>query len=191
MSDEAQPPDWPLERYREYLRVLARLQLEPWLQGKLDPSDLAQQALLKAHEHLDQFRGRSEAEFTGWLRRILANQLAKQVRRYATGARQVALERSLEAALEESSVRLERWLAAEDSSPAEQAERSEQLRRLADSLAALPEDQRWAVELHYLKGRPLAEVAEQLGRGKRAAAGLLFRGLKKLRSLMQGESDGH
>jgi RNA polymerase sigma-70 factor (ECF subfamily) len=161
----------------------------PRLQGKLDPSDLVQQTLLRAHEKREQFRGRTEAEFTGWLRQILADQLAKAVRRYATGARDVGLERSLEAALEESSSRLEAWLAADYSSPSEKAAHNEQLLRLARSVARLPDDQRRAIELHYIKGASVAEVGAQLGRGKRAVAGLLFRGLKKLRQFLEGEAD--
>jgi DNA-directed RNA polymerase specialized sigma24 family protein len=53
----------PLECYRDYLRVLVRAQLDPRLQGKLDPSDLVQQALLKAHAKRDQCRSRTEAAF--------------------------------------------------------------------------------------------------------------------------------
>src|SRR6266567_797383 len=99
MATAAEGPAGPLERFRDYLRLLARLQLDTRLQGKLDPSDLVQQTLLKAHQGLGQFRGRSTAEQAAWLRQILANTLANAVRDLARAKRDVALERSLESSL--------------------------------------------------------------------------------------------
>jgi RNA polymerase sigma-70 factor (ECF subfamily) len=174
-----------LERCRQYLHLLARLHLDPRLQGKLDPADLVQQTLLKAHQNLRQFRGRSDAELIGWLRKILVNNLAEAVRRFRADARDVARERSLESGLEESSARLEAWLAADQSSPSQHFMRHEQVLGLADALMQLPADQRRAVELHHLKGYPVAEVGKQMHKSRAAVVGLLFRGLKKLRQLLQ------
>jgi RNA polymerase sigma-70 factor (ECF subfamily) len=185
-----EPKPKPLEHYRAYLRMLARLQLDPRLQAKIDPSDVAQEALLKAHQALGQFRGRTDAEMAGWLRAILAHTLADALRRFQAGARDVAQERSLQAALEESSSRLEAWLVAEQSSPPEQAARQERLLRLAEALARLPEDQRRAVELRHLRGGTVAEVAEQMGRGKEAVAKLLLRGVARLRQLLTDPDEG-
>jgi RNA polymerase sigma-70 factor (ECF subfamily) len=181
MGPDATPDGVTLGRYRDYLHLLARLHLNPLLRGQLDPSDVVQQALLQAHQHREQFRGRSEPERAAWLRAILANQMAEAVRRSGRRKRDVALERSLEAELSASSSRLEGWLADDQSSPSEQAMRQERLLHLAGALAQLPEDQRQAVELHHLKGWTLPEVARAIGRSKEAVAGLLFRALKKLR----------
>jgi RNA polymerase sigma-70 factor (ECF subfamily) len=175
------PQGSPLERYRDYLRLLARLQLDPRLRGKVDPSDIVQETLLKAHLALAQFRGQSDAEMAGWLRTILANVLTDALRRFQAEARDVAQERSLQQAVEESSSRIQAWLVAEQPSPEEQVIRQEQLLQLAEALAELPPDQQQAVELRHLKGLSVAEVARQMSRSKEAVAKLLLRGVARLR----------
>jgi RNA polymerase sigma-70 factor (ECF subfamily) len=172
----------PLEHYREYLRLLARLQLDLRLRGQLDPSDIVQQTLLRAHEHFDQFRGRSDEEMRAWLRAILAHALIDAVRRF--GRQKGDRARSLEAALEQSSAKLEALLASEESNPSHGALRAERLIELAEALARLLEDQRTAVELRYLQGLAVPDVAERMGRSTVSVTGLLYRGMRALRDVM-------
>src|SRR5438477_4550466 len=102
-----------LERYRAYLVVLARVQIGRRLQGKVDASDVVQEAFLGACRDFPQFRGTTEPELLGWLRQILASLLANLVRRYqGTQRRDVRLERQLAVELEQSSQALDRGLVA-------------------------------------------------------------------------------
>jgi RNA polymerase sigma-70 factor (ECF subfamily) len=180
----------PLEEHRDYLLLLVRLQIGPRLRTKLDASDVVQQAILQAHERRDQFRGRTEGEWLAWLRAILANALASASRRFEAQARNPGRERSLEAELERSASRLNGLFAADQTSPSERAVRGEEMMRLSQAIARLPDHERRVVELHYLEGLAVAEVAERIGRTRPAAVGLLFRGLKRLRELLRdpGES---
>jgi RNA polymerase sigma-70 factor (ECF subfamily) len=183
-TDLADKPDAAprsLEDYRPYLRLLARLQLDPRLQGKLDPSDVVQETLLRAHAKRDQFRGKTDAELAAWLRRILANELTDGLRRYGLGGRDVGLERGLE----ESAARLEALVEGSTDSPGQQTVRHEELLQLSEAMDGLPEDQRKAIELKHLHGWSVEKIAKQMGRGKTAVGGLLRRGLRKLRDTLK------
>jgi RNA polymerase sigma-70 factor, ECF subfamily len=184
VTDQAAAERLPLDQFRDYLLVLARAQLASQLRAKLDASDAVQQTLLRAHECQTQFIGRTELELAAWLRRILASVLAGSVRTFATAARDIKVEMSLARALDESSSRLDEWLAAGHSSPSEKAAHGEELIRMSAALARLPEDQRRAVELHHLRGYSLGEVGQAMGRSSRSVAGLLVRGMRRLRSLL-------
>ena len=187
MAERIETGEPAIERYRDFLRLVARLRLDRRLRGKLDLSDLVQQTLLRAHQAIDQFRGTEGSELAAWLRQILSATIADEIRRYTRGKRDVGVERWLLASLDESSASLEAWLAADQTSPSLQAIRHEELLLLAEALAELPDDQRVAVELHHLKGYSLAEVGRQMGRSKSAVAGLLRRGLKALRDRLKSE----
>lgn len=173
------PPTYAWEKFRSYLGLVARLELDRRLEGKVDVSGVVQQTLLEAHQ-----AGESPGDEEGraqWLRRILANNLRDEIRKVRAQSRDVQRERSLEAALENSTLRIERWLASDQSSPSQQAMHREAALRLADALEQLPEDQRRAIELHHLQGLTLAATAQELNRSKGAVAQLLFRGLRKLK----------
>jgi RNA polymerase sigma-70 factor (ECF subfamily) len=170
--------------------MLARLQIDDSLQAKLDESDIVQQTLLEAHQSLATFRGRSEQEQAAWLRRILARNLADEIRKFRRGKRDVRLEASLQMAMQQSTVRLERWLACADGTPSQRAVANEQLVALAKALISLPIDQRRVIELHHLQGLASSIVAERMQRSEAAVAGLLRRGLQTMRELMQNQQLG-
>jgi RNA polymerase sigma-70 factor (ECF subfamily) len=177
-----------LERYRSLLRLLAQIHLDPRLKAKLDPSDVVQETLAQACAALADFRGTTEAEREAWLRAILARNLLHAVRKYLVQQKaDVRRERPLEPLAEQSSVRLADWLAAEQSSPSEQAMNNEQALRLARALDTLPQAQREALILQHWYGLSLAEIGEHLGRSATAAAGLIKRGVRALREALAAE----
>jgi RNA polymerase sigma-70 factor (ECF subfamily) len=177
------------ERFRGYLVAIARLQVaaRPWLAAKLDASDLVQQTLLKAHAAREQFRGGTPGELAVWLRQILARTLANELRALGQQKRDAGAERLLEADLDASSCRLDAWLAADQTSPSARAGRGEQAAALAAAVDSLPPDQREVVLLKHCHGLSLAELAARTGRTTAAVAGLLRRGLQRLRETLGEE----
>src|SRR2546421_4572721 len=190
MNDRTDELARRLEPFRSYVGLLARRHLDPVLRGKVDVSGVVQQTLFEACQALQQHEPAGDA-VAPLLRRLLANNLADEARKFRTLKRDGRREQPLEASLQQSSARLEAFLIAEQSSPSERVGRAEELACLASALDALPEAQRQAIELHYLRGLPLADVAEHLGRSKSAVAGLLHRGLDALRDQLNPEEPFH
>lgn len=172
-----------LGRYRSFLRLKA-IGLVSGFRSRLEHSDIVQQTLLDAHENLHQFRGSSGAEMAKWLSQILAHNVADAARALTRKKRDVRRERALEATSESSDWGPEQWLSAQQSTPSLRVSRNEQLQRLHEALQQLPAAQQEVIVYHHLQGRSLSETAELMGRTPPAVAGLLFRGLKTLRSLL-------
>jgi RNA polymerase sigma-70 factor (ECF subfamily) len=181
MDSTGPDPEGGLGHFRSYLLLLARAHLDPMVRAKVGASDVVQQTLFEAHRDRGQFRGRTVAEQAAWLRNILARNLANVLRDLRRDKRDVAREQPMQAAVDGSAARLEAWLAAEQPSPSQQAERHERAVRLAEALATLPENQREAVVLRHWHGCSLAEIAGRLGCTTAAVTGLLHRGLRNLR----------
>ncbi len=180
-----------LEKHRQYLAFLARLQLDQGLQAKVDLSGVVQQTLLEAHLAKDQMQDLPSDKRLAWLRRVLAHNLADEIRKVRSDKRDVGRERSLHAALDQSSLRLEAWIVDKETAPLLRLEKQERAVRLAAALDRLPEAQREALLLQHWQGWSLARIADHLGRTPAAVAGLLKRGLSQLRVEMQGLSQAH
>jgi len=176
-----------LERYRKYLTVLASVHLNPRFRGKLDPADIVQQVLTRAISALSGLRSTESPVVTAWLRAILASELADVAKHYDRDKRDVDRERSLEGELDRSASGMGAWLAADQSSPSLRAARNEDVLRLADALAELPDHLRDAIVLKHCQGWTLQQIATRMDKTLPAVASLLRRGLEQLRSRLNGD----
>ncbi len=184
MSSDSRVFEPQLERFREYLLLLARVHLGGRLQGKLDASDVVQQTMLDAHRQQHQFRGTSDGELAGWLRQILACNTTDAMRALGRAKRDVSREQSLEQALNNSGTPIEQWLVADQSSPSHCMQQHERAAQLANALATMPELQREALVLRHCQGCSLDEICDRLQRSPAAVASLLKRGAKTLREIL-------
>ncbi|WP_231617846.1 sigma-70 family RNA polymerase sigma factor [Novipirellula aureliae] len=174
-----------LNHYRKYVVFLARTGLHHHMQGKADPSDLAQEVCLAAHGNIADFRGNSAEEFAGWLRGILSNVLAMHVRKYlGTQKRDPRLEQNLNASLASASGFLQSHIAADMTSPSQHFARNEAFLELAAALEALPEDYRQVIVLRNIEGMAFADVAQAMGKTVNSVEKLWVRGLAKLKTAM-------
>lgn len=176
-----------LQQYRNYLVVLASMQIDKRLQPRVSPSDVVQETMLRAHKNFGQFRGTTEPELLGWLRQILVNNLAKFVEQHMLAARrdvrrEVSMER-IGAALEHSTIQLAQLVPAANKSPSMAVQQREEAVVLADRLAQLPEDYREVLVLRNLQGLPFEDVAQRIDRSVGATRMLWLRAIEKLRSV--------
>jgi len=179
MSYSADHLKRPVEQYGEYLRLIAKLELDPRLRPDLDPSDAVQQTMLKAVQKWEQFRGQTEAELLAWLRAILLNHLTDETREF--------LRRHPDRhhhSLEQLPGLAADGIVADDTSPSQRAIRHELWINLAEALKSLPDDQRTALELRHLRSLPIPDICARMGRSTAAVAGLLRRGLETLREVL-------
>jgi RNA polymerase sigma-70 factor (ECF subfamily) len=175
-----------LERYRNYMGLLVRIQVGRRLRSKVDNDDLLQEIWLEIHRKIAFFRGTSEREFLTWVRRLIGSILANQVRHYlGTKCRDLRLERSLGEELDSSTRSMNQSLVASQSTPSQQAVRREQAVLLADALQDLPEDYREVIILRQLEGLSFPDVARRMGRTEDSVKNVWLRALARLRRTLE------
>ena len=178
-----------LENYRGYLFMLAHRNLSDTLKRRIDPADLVQVTFLEAKRDWEQFRGNSAGEFVAWLRNIMKNNIATAVARHITTQKR-SLSREVSFSVNQGDDGADQWignLAGHSTSPSRKAIRAESAKQLFAALHGIPETQAEAVRLRYLEGLSLAEIVDRMGKSETAVAGLLKRGLQKLRESIQIE----
>jgi RNA polymerase sigma-70 factor (ECF subfamily) len=168
---------------RNYLAIVARAEVGSWLQAKVDASDLVQQTMLDAHRGLANFRGRTEAEWLGWLRQILSHNAADFVRHYGqTAKRQAGREVRLAPADSQQSRPAGFEPAASGETPSEVLVRHELELQLADAIASLSDDYQEVIVLRNLERLPFDEVARRMGRSRPAVQMLWMRAIRALQA---------
>jgi RNA polymerase sigma-70 factor (subfamily 1) len=182
------PPDGfndLVTRYGDYLRHLARLRVDPRLHALVDPSGIANETLMKAFQAWGTFQYHGEDKLQAWLRTILKRTLIDRLRQIPG-----LCDQSLNQPLGSSSSMVEAWLADPGSSPSDQVLQAEEQARLDEALRLLSQAQQEAVTLRYYHGWSRDQIAHYLGRTPDAVAGLIKRGLQKLREQLKPLKDG-
>ncbi len=176
----APPPEPPpdLECHRAELHRLAHWLVPPRLRPRLDPEDLVQQTFEDVLQRPERLTGMAAADLLRYLRNALRHNAIDELRR-----RDLLTDVSPEEFVN-SSVRLAEMVPADQTSPSAHAIRAELLVRIAGAVAELPDAQRTAVEMRYLRGLHAAEIARLLDRSEGAVALLLNRALKALRGTL-------
>lgn len=176
-----------LDHYRDYLRLLARNELDHQIQARVDPSDIVQQTMLEAQQDLANFRGEHSGELAAWLRQILMHNLHQTYDEHLQAQKRSVRREQAVVDPVDGKQRMD-WLDGELTTPSQAAIRNERTVLLAQAIEALPDDQREAVRMRHLKGFSLGQIAAKLDRSETAAAGLLKRGMRRLQSWFQAQS---
>jgi RNA polymerase sigma-70 factor (ECF subfamily) len=167
--------------FRAHLETFTQIQIDPRLRSKFDMSDIIQNTLIAAWRKVEQIESLDADGRKRMLRKMLTNRLLDEIEKWRSQGRNVKLEWSLDAALDESSCRLMGSLAAEDTPPDVGLVRKEERFRLLDALAKLDSRERDALILQKYHHWTLAQIAEHLKCTPGAVAGLHARGLSHLR----------
>lgn len=173
------------EKCRAYVGFMARSQMETWMNAKIDASDLIQQTMMDAHQGFDQFRGKSEAEWIGWLKKILQHNTVDFCRKYkGTEKRNANREVSFAQSQSQSLFRAAEPDANEET-PSEVIMRKENEILLADALSKLPDDYQEVIYLRNMQQLPFQEIADKMERSQGAVQMLWLRAIKQLQEQMQ------
>ena len=180
-------------RYRDRLRRMVELRMDPRLQARLDPSDVLQEAYLDVAHDLDSYLRDPKLTPFLWLRLHVGRRLTILHRHHlGTRMRGAGLEVSLyrDALPAASSAALAAMLLGGNTSPTQAARRAERLLRVQEAMNGLEPIDREALALRHFEQLSRAEAAQVLGISEAAAAKRYVRALKRLEELLAAMPGG-
>jgi RNA polymerase sigma-70 factor (ECF subfamily) len=168
---------------------MVTLRLDRRLQGRLDPSDILQEAYLDVARRADEYAGRMDMSFFVWLRLVTGQKLLEMHRRHLgaqrrDAGREISLQGSPLPAV--SSQLLASQFVGQLSTASQAAMRAEQQARLEQLLNSLEPVDREILTLRHFEELSNKEVAEVLNMSKTAASNRYIRALKRLKDLLAG-----
>jgi RNA polymerase sigma-70 factor (ECF subfamily) len=176
-----------LARHRERLRRMVALRLDRRLQGRIDPSDVIQEAYLEATTRLAEFLTNPSMPFFLWLR-FLTGQKLVTLHRHHLGVQMRAAGQ--EVALyqgplpEASSAALAAHLLGQDTRPSEAAIRTEMKIRVQEALNTMDPLDREVLALRHFERLSRAEIAQMFGISEAAAGKRYIRALERLKQIL-------
>jgi RNA polymerase sigma-70 factor (ECF subfamily) len=182
-----------LAHYRDRLRLMVSLRLDRRLQGRIDPSDVLQEAFLEATERLADYARAPDMPFFLWLRFLTAQKLLILHRRHlGTKARDAGREVSLYRGPlpEASSAALAAQLVGHTTTPSEAAMRAELQVRLQEALNRMEPLDREVLVLRHFEQLTNGETAQVLGLRESAASQRYARALLRLKDILTGLPGG-
>lgn len=162
-----------------------RRKLPPALSGLFSEEDVVQQTFAAAFLRITTFQTGGKWAFYRWLCTIADHILIDAVKaQHAAKRGGGRVARSTGGLLDDSMDDLLDVLAGPQETPSRAAARDEAASAVQTALQSLGEDNRRAIELLYIQGVPLAEVAKKMGRTQDAIRSLCYRGVKELRIVL-------
>ncbi len=179
-------------QHQERLRRMVLLRLDRRLQGRIDPSDVLQEAYLEFSRALAEYLRNPALPFFLWLRMITGRKLLALHRHHLgtkvrDAGREVSLHRG--ALPQASSVSLAAQLLGRYSSPSQAAMRAELQIRIQDALNSMDPLDREVLALRHFEQLSNAETASVLGLNPTAASNRYVRALKRLRKILMSEKE--
>lgn len=163
-----------------------RLPRAQW--GLIDPEDVLQLVFLDAFRDIGTLRGTDESAFRSWLFQIGRNRLQDTLRGAARLKRGGQHLRATTAGRPTDSIHeLVELLSHQGRSPSGYVQRDEAIKAVQDAIRNLPADYAQAVQLRFLGGLTLDEVASQMNRSPRSVQGLLDRAKQMMREMLAAE----
>ena len=174
-------------RYRSRLKRMVHLRLSRRLQGRVDDSDVLQEAYLDVARRLPEYVADPKAPFFLWVRHLTGLKLAEVHRRHlGTQARDADRELSLHRGglPEADSVSLAAHLLGQLTTPSQAAVKAERRLLVQEALCALDPIDREVLALKHFEQLSTAEIAEVLGLSKAGAGSRYLRAIKQLREIL-------